>query len=175
VAIDLIRLEATAYNGHQYVFHGIDLYTKLHFVFTIAKRDKATLLEILRRLDRSIKREFNTTVTFLIADDERGYGITDDSARGYCQQEGIKFQIRAPYVKEQNGSAERSGKSLIDRSRSMRVASNLPLALSPEIYMCAAYILNRTPTKTLSWKTPFEMAYGKKPSLAHLKIYGCRQ
>ena len=52
VAIDLIRLEATAYNGHQYVFHGIDLYTKLHFVFTIAKRDKATLLEILRRLDR---------------------------------------------------------------------------------------------------------------------------
>ena len=174
VAIDLIRLEATAYNGHQYVFHGIDLYTKLHFVFTIAKRDKATLLEILRRLDRSIKREFNTTVTFLIADDERGYGITDDSARGYCQQEGIKFQIRAPHVKEQNGSAERSGKSLIDRSRSMRVASNLPLALSPEIYMCAAYILNRTPTKTLSWKTPFEMAYGKKPSLAHLKIYGCR-
>ena len=174
VAIDLIGLDASAYNGHRYVFHGIDLYTKLHFVYTILKRDKPTLLDVLRRLDRSIKREFNATVTFLIADDERGYGITDDSARAYCYQEGIKFQIRAPHVKEQNGSAERSGKSLIDRSRSMRVASNLPLALGPEIYMCAAYLLNRTPTKALGWKTPFEMAYGKKPSLAHLKLYGCR-
>jgi hypothetical protein len=129
---------------------------------------------VLRRLDRSIKREFNSTVRFLIAGDERGHGITDDSARAYCHQEGIEFQIRAPHVKQQNGSAERSGKSLIDRSRSVRVTSNIPLALSPEIYMCAAYLLNRTPTRALGWKTPFEMAYGKKPSLAHLKFYGCR-
>jgi hypothetical protein len=174
VAIDLIGLEASAYNGHRYVFHGIDLYTKFHFVFTIPKRDKSTLLNVLRQLDRSIKREFNVTVTFLIADDERGYGITDDSAQAYCHQEGIKFQIRAPHVKEQNGAAERSGKSLIDRSRSMRLASNLPLSLSPEIYMCAGYLLNRTPTKALGWKTPFEMAYNKKPSIAHLRLYGCR-
>ena len=174
VAIDIIGLDVTAYNGHRYVFHGIDLYTKLHFVYTIPKRDKSTLLDVLRRLDRRIKREFNATVTFIIADDERGYGITDNSARAYCQQEGIRFQIRAPHVQEQNGSAERSGKSLIDRSRSMRVASNLPLALSPEIYMCAAYLLNRTPTKALNWRTPFEIAYGKKPSLAHLRFYGCR-
>jgi hypothetical protein len=38
-------------------------------VYTIAKRNKATLLNVLTCLDRSIKREFNTTVTFLIADD----------------------------------------------------------------------------------------------------------
>lgn len=174
VAIDIIKLDTMGYNGHRYVFHGFDLYTKLNFVYTIPKRDKTTLLDVLRRLDRSIKREFNTTVSFLIADDERGYGLTDDSARAYCNQEGIRFQIRAPHVNEQNGSAERSGKNLIDRSRSMRVASNLPLALAPEIYVAAAYLLNRTPTRAISWKTPFEMAYNKKPSIAHLKLYGCR-
>jgi hypothetical protein len=174
VAIDLIQLDAPGYNGHRYVFHGFDLYTKLNFVYTIAKRDKATLLKVLTRLDRSIKREFNATVTFLIADDERGYGLTDDSARAYCNQEGIRLQIRAPHTEEQNGSAERSGKNLIIRSRSMSVTSNLPLQLAPEIYVAVAYLLNRTPTRTVGWKTPFEMAYSKQPSIAHLRVYGCR-
>jgi hypothetical protein len=60
-------------------------------VYTIAKRDKPTLLNVLTRLNRSIKREFNATVTFLIADDEKGYGITDDLARAYCYKEGIRL------------------------------------------------------------------------------------
>ena len=51
VAIDLIQLDVTGYNGHRYVFHGFDLYTKLNFVYTIAKRDKTTLLNVLTRLD----------------------------------------------------------------------------------------------------------------------------
>jgi hypothetical protein len=51
------------------------------------------LLDVLTRLDRSIKHEFNATVTFLIADDEKGYGITDDSGRAYCHREGIRLQI----------------------------------------------------------------------------------
>jgi hypothetical protein len=60
-------------------------------VYTIAKRDKATLLDVLTRLNRSIKREFNTTVTFLIADNKKGYGLTDDLARAYCHREGIRL------------------------------------------------------------------------------------
>jgi hypothetical protein len=143
-------------------------------VYTIAKRDKATLLNVLTRLDRSIKREFNATVTFLIANDEKGYGITDNSGRAYCHREGIRLQIRAPHTEEQNGSAERLGKNLIVRSRSMSITSNLPLPLAPEIYVAAAYLLNRTPTRTIGWKTPFEMAYSKQPSIAHLRVYGCR-
>ena len=56
----------------------------------------------------------------------------------------------------------------------MRVTSNLPLALSPKIYVTAGYILNRTPTKALGWKTPFKMVYHKKPSIAYLRQYSCR-
>jgi hypothetical protein len=56
----------------------------------------------------------------------------------------------------------------------MSVTSNLPLQLAPEIYVAAAYLLNRTPTRTIGWKTPFEMVYSKQPSIAHLRVYGCR-
>jgi len=174
VAIDIIKLDQRGYNGHKYILHGFDLFTKFNFVYSIPRKDKDTLLLALRTLDRAIKREFNCTVTFIIADDERGYGFKQDSIRDYCQQEGISFQIRSPHTKEQNGAAERSGKSLIDVSRSIRSTSSLPITLSPEIYITAGYLLNRTPIRAINWKTPFELAYKKKPSIAHLKIYGCR-
>jgi hypothetical protein len=71
------------------VFYGFNLYTKLNFVYRIAKRDKATLLYVLTRLDWLIKREFNTTVTFLIANNKKGYSLTNNLAQAYCNREGI--------------------------------------------------------------------------------------
>jgi hypothetical protein len=91
MAIDLIELDIIAYNGHRYVFYAFDLFSKLYIVYIIAKHDKPTLQATLRQLDRAIKREFNTAITFLIANNERGYGLSDDSARAYYLQEGIKL------------------------------------------------------------------------------------
>lgn len=56
----------------------------------------------------------------------------------------------------------------------MLSTSKLPLYLAPETYVTAGYLRNRTPTRSISWKTLFEMAYYKKPLIAYLKIYGCR-
>ena len=37
------------------------------------------------------------------------------------------------------------------------------------------YVRNRLPTASLpSNKTPYEVAFGKKPSLQHLRVFGCR-
>ena len=35
------------------------------------------------------------------------------------------------------------------------------------------YLLNRVPTKAVEGKTPFEVWYGKKPAVHHLKTFGC--
>ena len=39
--------------------------------------------------------------------------------------------------------------------------------------MCAAYILNRCPTKALQSITPYEAWHGRKPSIGHLRVFGC--
>jgi len=109
-----------------------------------------------------------------MADNERGYSMTDDSTREYCKEEGIQLQVRSPYTPEQNSAAEQSRRNLIEKSRSLSNNANLPLSLGSEVYMTAAYFLNRTPTRSLGGKTPFEIAYKKKPILAHLYRYGCR-
>jgi len=35
------------------------------------------------------------------------------------------------------------------------------------------YLLNRSPTKSLNGKTPFEAWFGKKPGVKHLRTFGC--
>ena len=44
----------------------------------IPRRDKLTLLDVIIKLDSLIKQEFNSSVTFLIVDNEKGYGFADD-------------------------------------------------------------------------------------------------
>ena len=56
----------------------------------------------------------------------------------------------------------------------MRIEAFLPAFFWREFVEAAVYTLNRTPTRSLGWKTPFEAVTGRKPSLAHLRVYGCR-
>jgi hypothetical protein len=37
----------------------------------------------------------------------------------------------------------------------------------------ACYLVNRSPSSTLDDKTPHEVWTGKKPSLKHLRVFGC--
>lgn len=54
----------------------------------------------------------------------------------------------------------------------MLSSSNLPKSLWTEALKMAMYILNRVPTKAVP-KTPFELWKGWKPSLRHMRAWGC--
>jgi len=72
----------------------------------------------------------------------------------------------------QNGVTERRNRTLLDMVQSMLSNSNLPKSLWAEALNTTVYILNRVPTKAVP-KTPFELFKGWKPSLKHMRIWGC--
>ena len=77
-----------------------------------------------------------------------------------------------PASPDQNGVAERRNRTLIDMIRSMKSNTKLPQYLWSEALRTTVYILNRVPTKVVP-KTPFELFKGWKPSLRHIRIWGC--
>ena len=84
------------------------------------------------------------------------------------------------HTQDQNGPAKQSGGVIIGRARAMKNTANLPEILWPEMITCAAYLLNRSPTKSLNWETPIgylERLSGNQnsqPSLNYLVLYRCR-
>ncbi len=69
---------------------------------------------------------------------------------------------------------------IITKARAIRIGARLPAELWPEAVKTAGYLTNRSPSSSLSWKTPLEvlqLATGitnPQPKIAHLRVYGCR-
>ena len=58
-------------------------------------------------------------------------------------------------------------------ARSMMKAKGMPARFWGEAVTTAVFILNRSPTKALTGKTPFEAWYGRKLSVSFLRTFGC--
>jgi hypothetical protein len=49
----------------------------------------------------------------------------------------------------------------------------MPAVFWGEAVVTTVYILNRSPTKALNSRTPYEAWHGRKPTVSHLRVFGC--
>ena len=56
----------------------------------------------------------------------------------------------------------------------MLKGKNLSNGFWVEAVSTVVYLKNRSPTRSLEFKTPFEALYGYKPAVKHLRIFGCK-
>eukprot|EP00253_Pinus_taeda_P013378 PITA_13378 len=91
----------------------------------------------------------------------------------FCRENGIHKQFTARYTPQQNGVAERKNRTIMDMARSMLKGKHLPNDYWAEAVNCAAYILNRCPTKAVMNRVPEEAWSGRKQGVTHIKVFGC--
>lgn len=97
------------------------------------------------------------------------------STSRHFESKGISVQVNAPYAHAQNGKAERYVRTLEDGGQTLPANSGLPGSFWGEAVLTVQYIRNRVPTSALpDGRTPFEAFYGKKPDLAHLRVWECQ-
>jgi len=83
-------------------------------------------------------------------------------------------EFTTPYTPQQNGVAERKNKTLVVCARSMLKCKNLTNVFWVEAINTTMYLKNRSPTRSLDYKTPFEVLFGFKPAVSHLRVFGCK-
>ncbi|PNF28857.1 hypothetical protein B7P43_G04431, partial [Cryptotermes secundus] len=89
------------------------------------------------------------------------------------KQKGIKREFSVPYNPQQNGTAERANRSILEKTRCMLYDSGCNKRYWAEAAQTAVYLLNRSPHKKLKNQLPEEIWTGKKIDLSHIKIFGC--
>jgi hypothetical protein len=58
-------------------------------------------------------------------------------------------------------------------ARALLKQRGMPAVFWGEAVVTAVYILNRSPTKALNGRTPYEAWHGCKPVVSHLRVFGC--
>jgi len=74
---------------------------------------------------------------------------------------------------QQNGVAERKNRTIVEMASSILQSKDLPKQYWAEAVNTAVYILNRSPTKAVLNKTPYEAWFKRKPKVDHFKVFGC--
>ena len=100
-------------------------------------------------------------------------------AKGWAEQQGIQWITTTPHNSQSNGRAEAANKVITTMTRKLLGHSGIPKRLWVETADTAVYLLNKTPSRRLTGKSPQQLIneeFGWTPELPYvgnLKAYGC--
>ena len=154
--------------GKEYAYIVVDDHTRA--VYMRPLRHKSDASEAFRIFKAAAENEFQRKMREIMTDNARELCMGE--MREICEESGIKLNTSVPYSPESNGVAGRTIGVLTSAVRAMLHDSGLPKYLWAEAFSAATYVHNRTPTKALGGRTPYEVLYGMKPDVSHLRAFG---
>eukprot|EP00253_Pinus_taeda_P015702 PITA_15702 len=154
--------------GSQYFLTFIDDFTRKTWVYFL--KNKSEVFEKFRNFKALVENQSGLHIKVLRTNIGGEY-ISKEFLR-FCRENGIHKQFTARYTPQQNGVAEMKNKTIMDMSRSMLKAKHLPNDYWAEAVNCAAYILNRYPTKAVMNRVPEEAWSGRKQGVTHMRVFG---
>ena len=105
---------------------------------------------------------------------DRGGEYTFTEFEKFLQSAAVRHEMTVPKTPEQNLVAERMNQTLVESVRSILSGASLPHKFWAEAVSTSVYLQNRSPTKAVDGMTPFETWKKKRPSVSHLRVFGCK-
>ncbi|KAM2091058.1 hypothetical protein ACFX1T_029593 [Malus domestica] len=161
-------MQVESHSGNKYFLLFTDDCTRMSWVYFL--RNKSEAFESFKKFKAMTELQCGYKVKCLRSD--RGGEFLSAEFDKYCNGQGIQRQLTMAYTPQQNGVSERKNRTVVEMAKSMLHEKNLPYAFWAEAVNTAVYLINRCPTKALKKSIPFEAYSGRKPGIAHLKIFG---
>jgi transposase InsO family protein len=155
-------------NGSKYFLLFVDDYSRYCWVYFL--KSKSDVFAEFVKFKAAVELQTGNRLKILRSNNEGEY--TSRQFEAYLVKEGIKHQLTVPYTPQQNGVSERRNRILMEMARCLLYEKKMPLKFWAEAVNTTSYLLNRMTTKVLGDKTPYEIWYGFKPNVDHLKVFG---
>ena len=156
--------------GKSYYISFTDDHSRHTRIYLLAHKGDAFQAYLL--YEAWLETQYNAKIKILRSD--RGGEYLSGVFNKHLDSKGIRRHLTVHDTPEQNGVAERVNRTLLERTRAMLHAAHLPNMLWGEALMHAVWLKNRTSTKALNGKTPYEILTGNKPNLADLHEWGSK-
>lgn len=163
-------MQTRSLGGAYYFLLFIDDCTRFSWVYFLSNKSQA--FRYFKEFKVMIENQTTKKIKILRSDQGGEYKLNE--FMNFCKQHGIIQQFTVPHTPQQNGVAERKNRTLVECARSMLQGNVISNGIWAEAINTVVYLKNRSPTKCLGFKTPFEALFGLKPIVDHMRIFGSK-
>ena len=161
-----------AHNGSLYLLQIVDDYSRYVWARTMPNRETQTVLTHLKNFV-SMAEAMHSGDRVSVLRTDNGPELVAAAFNEWLHSRGIRRERTAVYTPNQNGVVERMNRAVVELARTMLIAACLPIKFWALAMDVAVYCRNRSPTTSLDDRTPYEACCGKRPSISHMRIFGC--
>jgi hypothetical protein len=156
--------------GKWYILVIVNDYSRYSWVFFLEGKDE--VFEHFQSLALRLNNEHPNCLKAIRSDN--GTEFRNVSFDEFCLEHGIDQQFSILRVPQQNGVVERKNHTLVEMARMMLDKHRTPMHFWADAISTACYISNRIFLCLILHLTPFELCFDRKPSISHLRPFGCK-
>ncbi|KAL4317940.1 hypothetical protein GQ457_18G004620 [Hibiscus cannabinus] len=145
-------MKTQSFGGSRYFLLFTDDCSRMSWVYFL--QFKSETFENFKKFKALVEKQTGRCIKALLTD--RGDEFVSQEFNNFCDEQGLRRELTAPYTPEQNGVAERKNRTVVEMERSMLRAKGLPNQLWAEAVATAVYLLNLSPTRAVLNQTPYE-------------------
>ena len=103
---------------------------------------------------------------------DRGGEFMAGELQSFFRFRGVTHQTSVPHTPQQNGCAEMSNQTLLEKAAAICQHACLPRSFWQDAVEITLHIYNRQPMRRHDWKTPIESFNGDKPDVSYFRVFG---
>jgi transposase InsO family protein len=151
----------------KYYVSFIDDFSKFTWIYAI--KFKSEVFQKFQNFQTLVERQFNRKI--LTVQTDWGGGGEYQKLNPFFTKLGIAHHVSCPHTHQQNGSAERKHRHIVETGLSLLSHASMPIKFWDEAFLTATYLINRIPSKTIHDSTPLERLFDQKPDYNALRIF----
>jgi hypothetical protein len=167
---DLLHSTLTSRKGNKYflvVKHEGSSFRQVYF-----QKEKSESVKNAKYAIIFLNNQTENTVKLFRLDN--GTEFVNEELKEFFSAKGIQFGLNAQHNSQSNGMIERDVRTGQDAARAMLIQSKLSKQHWEDAMRTTCYLLNGTLISKNTGKTPYELIFKKKPSLHHVRVFGCK-
>jgi histone deacetylase 1/2 len=159
---------AIASVGNQkYYVSFVDDYSKFTWIYLL--KNKSDVFAHFHDFQNYVERLFDRKILAIQSD----WGGEYQKLNSFFQRIGIEHHVSCPHAHQQNGSAERKHRHIVEVGLTLLAHAHMPLKFWDEAFLAATFLINRLPSKVTNNVSPLELLFKRPPEYNFLHTFGC--
>ena len=132
-----------SFGRKKYYVSFIDDYSKFTWIYLL--KYKSEVYSIFQEFQKLVERYFDKKILAVQSD----WGGEYEKLNAFFRDIGIIHHVSCPRAHQQNGSAERKHRHIVEVGLSLLAHASMPLKYWDEAFITATYLINRLPSRVI--------------------------